>query len=267
MRSKEAASLFKAAKEIRVAVLTDGDRIGELLNEQNPLPVVEGEPVFDYCKHMQHLVHQLDQATDEVVGAEDAHSARLIRLSRFQGERNASVDVHYGKLVTARDGLESLYKRGGFELGFLSGDTPRVPEQLYEQLVQTVKLLREPVVEPRRLKARGFSVDLGTVATDLETDMPALRTAIDRADEARKQAEGSLVAKRKALVKLRRTILWVGRTAEGLFHLAGEDDLAERIRSSTRRPLRPSEQAADSSSEEAVPEDDSEAAAEAPAST
>lgn len=249
MRSQEAKFLFRAAKEIRVAVVTDGGRVGERLNEQRPLAVMEGEPAFDYCKHMKHLVFQMDSAVDDVAGAEDEHSAQLIRLSRFQRERNTSAGVNYRKLVSARDGLEGLYKGGSFELGSLSGDTPRVPEQLYEQLGQTVKLLRQPVVEPPEPKATGFSVDLDSVATDLESEMPELRTLIDRVDGARKQAEGTLLIKRKALVELRRTILWVGRTAEGLFHLAGEDELADRIRSSTRRPLRPSEQAAAESPE------------------
>ena len=64
-------------------------------------------------------------------------------------------------------------------------------------------------------------------------------------------AEGTLVIKRKAIEVLRRTLLWVGRTAEGLFHLADESELAERIRTFTRRPLRRSEESA---SEESTPE-------------
>ena len=60
-------------------------------------------------------------------------------------------------------------------------------------------------------------------------------------DAANKEAEGTLLAKREAVDVLRRTVIWVGRTTEGQFHLAGEDELAERIRTSTRRPIRSSE--------------------------
>ena len=245
MRTEETYSLMKSAKEIRVAIDADGDRIGGLLNEQHPLPVVEGEPVFDYRKHMQHLVHQLNLAVDDTVTAEDTHSAQLIRVSRAKTERDEIVNVSYEKLVWVRDGLESLYKRGGFELAFVAGDTPRVPGRLLEQMVQTVKLLREPAVEPREIKVNGFDADLETVAAELESDVPKLRGAIGALDRERKQAEGTLVVKRDTIKALRRTVLWVGRTAEGLFHLAGEDELARRIRSSTRRPLRPSEKAAE----------------------
>ncbi len=53
-----------------------------------------------------------------------------------------------------------------------------------------------------------------------------------------------MLARRAATAELRRTVIWAGRSAEGLFERAGEPELAKRIRTSTRRPLRPSEEAA-----------------------
>lgn len=252
MRSQEMYHLMQSGKEIRVALETDGDRIGELLNERHPLPVGEDEPAFDYRLHMQHLIVQLSSAVDRAVEAEDEHSNSLIRVSRLRDERDLVVEESFDKLVAARQGLESLYPRGGFELVNVSGDTPRVPERLHEQLGQSVKLLLTPAVNLRQHKVEGFSVDLSAVAGDLESGRQELRTAIDRLDAGRKLAEGTLLDKREAIDELRRTILWVGRTSEGLFHLAGESGLAERIRSSTRRPARPSEKAAEPHAEEPV---------------
>ena len=261
MRSRETYHLQQSAREIRVALVTDGDRVGGLLNEQHPLPVGEGEPAFDYRLHIEHLVAQLDSAGDDAVVAEDQHSRQQIRVSRSKLERDDVAKDGYGQLVAARGGLESLYERGGFELAFVSGKTPTVPDQLQEQLGQTVKLLQQPAVEPGELRAQGFSADFGEVADGLESRRLELRDAIDGLDAERKVAEGTLVAKQKAIDVLRRTVLWVGRTAEGLFHLAGEEELADRIRTSTRRPPRPSEQAAEEpnaeeagSSDEPAPE-------------
>ncbi len=262
MRSEEMFNLKQSGKEIRVALDTDGDRVGGLLNEQHPLPVDDGEPAFDYRKHMQHLKLQLDSSVDRAVEAEDQHGDSLIKVSRLLDERKVVVDGSFDKLVATRQGLESLYPRGGFELAKVSGDTPRVPERLHEQLGQTVKVLKQPAVELRQHKVAGFSVDLDAVADDLESRRLALRTAIDNLDGGRKEAEGTLVVKRKAIDDLRRTILWVGRTSEGLFHLAGEDELAERIRSSTRRPARPSEKAAQPPVEETKPGNEASSAAE-----
>ncbi len=264
MRSQETLSLFKSAKDIRVAIDVDGERIGGLLNDTHPLPVPEGEPTFDYRLHFQHLSHQLDLAVGDTELAEDLHSAQLIRVARFQSERDETVKSGYGTLVSARQGLDSLYPNGGFELGFLKGKTPEVPDKLLEQLGQTVKFLREPAVDLRDVKVRGFSADFGEVATELETEIAAVQGAVDRLDLSRKEAEGALVVKRKAIDGLRRTLLWVGRTTEGLFHLAGESELAARIRKSTRRPARPSEPAAEPPGEEASAEPAPEAEAPAP---
>ena len=242
MRNKETFGLLKSADEIRVALDTDGDRVGGLLNENDPLPVGEGEPAFDYRQHMRQLIAQLDRAEKAAVASEDDHAGQLIRVSRTQSERNEIVRTHVDKLVATRQGLEGLYRRGGFELASLAGDTPRAPAELLEQLEQTVKLLRQPAVELRELRMRGFDVDLETVASELEAGMPDLRSIVDRLAKRRKQAEGLFLAKREARKVFRRTILWVGRATEGLFHLAGESELADRIRKSTRRPLRPSEE-------------------------
>ncbi len=264
MRTQETFSLMKSAKDIAVAIVADGDRIGGSLNEQKPLPVVEGEPAFDYRKHMQSLRLQLEMAKDEAVEAEDEHSARLIRLSREQDNRDEIAQASYDQAVIARQGLETMYQDGGFELAYFSGKTPRTPEKVLEQLVQNHKHLKQPAVELREVKNDAFSVDLGRMAENLEPTIPDLRDAIGRVDLASKEAEGSLVVKREAIQKLRRTVVWVGRTVEGLFFLAGEDELAKRIRKSTRRPLRPSEQEpAEQEPAEASPSEASEAASAA----
>ncbi len=259
MRSQEVYYLMQSGKEIRVALETDGDRIGELHNEKFPMPVGEGEPAFDYRLFVQNLITQLDSAVDRAVEAEDEHDNSLIRVSRLRDERKLVVDECVDKLVATRQGLESLYSRGGFELINVSGDTPRVPERLHEQLGQSIKLLRSPAVDLRQNRVEGFNVDLSVVADDLESRRQELRGSIDRVDAGRKLAEGTLLVKREAIEELQRTILWVGRTAEGLFHLAGESGLAERIRSSTRRPPRPSEKT-EAAAEQAVEGEESPAA-------
>ncbi len=266
MRTEESHALMKSAKDIGVALDADGERIGGTLNEQSPLPAVEGASAFDYRLHMQGLGLQLDESVKQVTDAEDEHAARLIRASREQKDRDAVAGVAYNKMVTERQGLETHYPDGSFELAFLKGKTPRVPERLHEQLVQTVKLLNQPAVELREPKSNSFNLDLEKVAENLELCIPDLRGAIDRANRASKEAEGSLVARNEAVQQLRRTVVWVGRTTEGLFYLAGEDELAKRIRKSVRRPLRPSEQSAeqestseDSTSEASTSEDSTEA--------
>ncbi len=130
-------SLLRSADEIKVAIDTDGDRIGGLLNQQHSLPPIEGEGAFDYRQHMHHLVRQLDTAADAAIVAENAYHNQGIQVSRLRDERDEVVKIGYDKLVAARQGLGSVYKRGSYELARVSGDTPRVPDRLSIQLGQT----------------------------------------------------------------------------------------------------------------------------------
>jgi hypothetical protein len=253
MRTQETFALLQAAEEIRVALAIDGERIGGLLNERYPPPVLDGEPLFDHPKQMQHLLHELDSSQSALAAAEDGYMSQQVVVSRLQSDRDEAVGASYGKLVAVRQSLDGLHgTKAGFELALASGDTPRSADRLLEQLAQSVNLLRQPAVAPRDPRVAGINVDPAAVAADLESAMAPLRDVAGRLREARKRTEVLLVAKRKAIAELRRTILWAGRSAEGLFHRAGESELAERIRSSTRRPLRPSEEVPP---EETSPED------------
>ncbi len=261
MRSQAAFALLQGAKEIRVALVAAGLRIAGLLTERYPPPVVRGRPLFDYGDQVRHLIHELETAERKVVAAEDAHMKQEVRVSRLRTERDHLAEVNYDKLVAARQGLDGLQgSKGGFETVYVSGTAPKAPRRLVEQMAQSVTLLDEPAVEPRTLKVAGFNVDYATVARDLESGMLELRGNLDQLDEELKLAEGTMLARREAVDELRSTVIWAGRSAEGLFHRAGESELAKRIRSSTRRPLRPSEEAAaeekaadESSSDEASP--------------
>ncbi len=53
-------SFLQAAKEIRVALVVAGIRIAGLLTERHPPPEVDGQPLFDYGKQVQHLIHELE---------------------------------------------------------------------------------------------------------------------------------------------------------------------------------------------------------------
>ncbi len=245
MITQGASLLLEAGREIRVALVAAGLRIAGLLTEEYPPPVVDGEPLFDYGKQVQHLIHELETAENAVVAAEDAHMKQEVRVSRLRSERDQKTEANYDKLLAARQGFDGLQgAKGGFETVFVSGESPRRPKRLLVQMAQSVTLLNDPAVEPRDLKVAGFTIDYATVASDLETGMLDLRGTMDRLETESKIAEGTMLARRQTIDELSSTVIWAGRGAEGLFHRAGEHELAKRIRTSTKRPLRPSEEQA-----------------------
>ncbi len=265
MRTTKASALLKGAKDIRVALTASGPNVVDRLGLKYPPPEVDGQPLVDYGRQVQHLIHELEVAEASVVAAEDAHMKEEVRLSRVRTERDQKADRSYEKLLAARQGFDGLQgAKGGFEAIFVSGSSPRLPRKLLEQMSQSVTLLDDPAVEPRDLKVAGFKVDYSEVAADLESDKLELSVAIDRLDEQIKHTEITMLARQAALDELRSTVIWAGRSAEGLFERAGEHELAKRIRASTRRPLRPSEEKAaakrvvdESAGEESLPTEES----------
>ncbi|MCP3961539.1 MAG: hypothetical protein GY719_27170 [bacterium] len=94
-----------------------------------------------------------------------------------------------------------------------------------------------------------------------------LSTTLDQLDEEEKRADGTMLARREAIDELNSTVVWAGRSAEGLFLRAGEEELAKRVRSSTRRPPRPSvQQAADDEQQPDGESPDGESPVDEPAS-
>ena len=117
MRTEESFGLMKSAKDIGVAIDADGDRVGGLLNEQDPLPVGDGDPAFDYGRHLRSLRAQLDAAKEKVAVTEDEHAARLIRVARQYSERKEVATGRYDEVavwhraLTAEE-IDGLFLRG-----------------------------------------------------------------------------------------------------------------------------------------------------------
>lgn len=244
MRSQTAFDLLKSAKEIRVALDTNGSQIAASLAEKYPPPIVDDRPLIEYDRQIQHLVHGLQAAEAQVIETEDAHMKQVVRVSRLRSERDEAASTNYDKLLAARQGLDGLQGiKGSFETAFVAGRAPRQPDRLLDQLAQSVALLDDPPVELRAVKIAGFDIEPKAMARDLEAGMNELSAIVDRLDAENKITESTMLVRRKAIAELKNTVIWAGRTAEGLFQRADEPELAKRIRTSTRRQLRPSEQA------------------------
>ncbi len=243
MRSQTAFALLKSAKEIRIALDANGSQIAAALTKKYPPLIVDEQPLIDYSRQIQHLVHDLRTAETQVLETEDAHMKQEVRVSRLRTERDESTLTNYDKLVAARQGLDGLQgDKGSFETVFVAGRAPRQAERLLDQLAQSVALLDDPPVALRNPKIAGFGIDPAAMARDLEAGMAELSAIVDRLDAENKLTESTMLARRDAIAELSSTVIWAGRTAEGFFQRANELELAKRIRTSTRRPLRPSEE-------------------------
>lgn len=109
------------------------------------------------------------------------------------------------------------------------------PEALLEQAVAVVGQVGDPgfVLPTPRLK--GLSVDLRDLAVDLVPAIEKLRDALEKLQAARCDVTLALHDRNVALEAFNHDFLHIARIVEGLLRRANLDDLADRVRPSTRR--------------------------------
>ena len=79
---------------------------------------------------------------------------------------------------------------------------------------------------------------LDSMVGELESDLGILDAIRVDLDKARKAVNETVIERNKAIEEYDRVFPWVARALESYFRLAGETDLANRIRTSVRRVTR-----------------------------
>jgi len=171
----------------------------------------------------------------------------------------------FNRFKKARHTLENLAESDqGFELLAVTGKTPRDPTGLVRQVRASAAFLASPVADLSDPDL-GINVDPAVTAARLGTDADGLETVLITLDRERKVAQKTRQAKNAAIAAYDGTFRYVAGTLEGLFHLAGMHELAERVRPTTPRSGRPAEDGGASDGES--PDQPSDAPAEDPAVT
>lgn len=241
MKKKGVSKRLKSLREVRASVHTHRAKVGGLLDQRPAalsLATADGG-AFSSQPHFDLMDAELAKLDRDLVAADDDHTRNLVRIVDLRRESEELTADVYDKQVSARRVLAGIYGSDrDFELAAIEGATPQFSEALAGQVDQTVKLLREPVAAEPSKKIRGVDLDRVEMAEDLETSLGRLLAARTQLQRTRKAADGTLVVLNAAKQGFDRTFPWVAGNLESLFRLAGEVDLADRIRTSTRRVTR-----------------------------
>jgi len=139
-------------------------------------------------------------------------------------------------LVTLRGAGEMVY--GGDELGSLgfAHRTEPTAEGLLEQSVTVTDAVLDPEAERPEGVLKTLVLDLGTtVQEELVPATDELRVALDEVAATGREVVLARHDRNVAMKVYDRAYLWVSRTVESLFQLAGLDDLAAQVRPTERR--------------------------------
>ncbi len=120
-----------------------------------------------------------------------------------------------------------------------SSDSPAAPRakrtNCWRYATHLVDRLSDQEIDLSGSEYEGVQLDVSLLVAKVVESFPELRQAIDALARQERQSEVLLLAKNEVLDQHNKTFLWIARTVESLFSLAGLEEVAKRIRPSNRR--------------------------------
>jgi hypothetical protein len=234
MPSKQVVDRKKSADVVAAAADVHATRVAKAVEVALSPFLEKGEQMPD-VKGLSVLVGKwLSNKSAAMTTADEAHIHELSDDDPVRQARDEAQAALSDELVELREWMTGLFgARAVRSLGF-SAETPRDPAALSQFAGEVCKSLKEKEFPaPKRAEVNWSPAK---EATKIEQLRSKLATAIaDVAREAR-EAQGTLANKNAALAEYDDAFRRASPFLEGLFTLAGETDLANRVRPSTRRP-------------------------------
>jgi len=247
-QSEEALGLLTNSDEIVASIETHGVEVAALLQEKwtamtappDSTPQVDAPSPPDYLGHLFTLRDGLTASAGSLSQADQTHVHQLAKVIELREDRDDLVTSGYDKLSIMRRTIDDLHGEGrAFVQAGIEGPTSRKANKLLRQIDLAVPRLRAPDLKLKQAKVEGIKVNPVAMADDLETLAGKLRTAQNEFRRARRVVQASSRKKNQQIKDHRRNIVWTARTVEGYYRLAGEDELADRLRPIVRRVSRP----------------------------
>ena len=211
------------------------DRFFVTLEELEDVPT---EPGFEAS--IFTLQGALRRSAEAMAEVDRGHVRNLAVIQRLLQRREELRQALYRKLMVARHTVSELYgEDAAFTVAGLEGPTAEESTKLLHQARLAVTQLRAPGLELPDAAVGGIRVEPEDLAADLETHSEGLRSVTSGLLLTRRAADQTRKDKNRAVAEHQQQLLQTSRILEGYYVLAGETELAERIRPATRRSGRP----------------------------
>ena len=198
-----------------------------------------------------------------MVATDEAYLAELAKLNEVRAEGAAPMRSLKDKILSLRSTCQGLFGEqtlGPLALDFnLAQDVRGVLRQgeiIRERLAST----DQELTSERWVQA---TLDRESSARELDPEIGELREIVARLVEHGKRVDTAKVRKDKALEKFDRQYILIARVVEATFRVAGETELADRIRPTVRQLGRDDGKGTQSAKPEATPQGEPPAEAEA----
>ncbi len=228
----------RAVMDLAAALAAQGDTVTASLEERLATVLEKGEEMPDVRHFFRLLERLVERSGDDLDEADGDRFVRAMRLKVLQEQTRETKAKLHDEVVKVRKTLVDLYgsARVRFQFG-LAERTPRGTADLADEARRLAVRLADPELslpEP----AAGLEPDPEGWARSLRPPMVRLDRLLKELERRRIGAGDGVLEQRRALAACDQTCLLVARTAEALFRLAGEKELARRLRPKANRRRR-----------------------------
>lgn len=241
MPSKQIIGRRKSGEIVASAASVHASRVAQAVTTLLTPHLSKGQKMPD-VEGLTLLVGKwLAETSATMAAADEAHLHELSDDDPFRQSRDEAHAALNTELVDLREWMTGLFgARAVRSLGF-AADTPRDPAALSHFAGEVVKSLREKAFPAPKRSGASFAPT--KEAEKIEKLCATLDTALADVVREAREAQGTLATKNTAMAAYDTAFSRASKVLEGIFTLAGETALADRVRPSTRRPGQTEEQA------------------------
>lgn len=237
-------SAIKVESEIETHTEEVADRLGE---DFEPIQEgrEEGQTKPDFRATLTALKDTLGHSREQLSLAEKRQIDLVKQAIELRDERQELTSSLYDDFSSMRRSVEELYRGRGkdrkvsaFVVAGVQGPTAQGPAKLLRQIDLAVEHLRQPGLEFPKPRFGGTPLKPRQLVRAFQPRAQRLDQVLAGLHQVGSEMNASRKERSRAIDRHKSTFLWVARAAEAYFQLAGEHELAARIRPSARRPGR-----------------------------
>lgn len=223
----------KLAMELEGVVAAHADEAAAGLGEFF-LPVLDGTPL-DARTFLDGLRLKMVWWRGRLTDLDLAHQVEISERGHWRRREATQAKSLYDRLVSMRRTTRGLLTEQDLLLLGLAGTVAQDPVKVLRQSEKTRKRFQAANLKFESDEWPEVQATLTAMAARLEPDVKDLTKSVKEVRRARRKVESAAARKRQAIEDFDRHYLWIAKTVEMLFRMAGLHEAADRVKPRARR--------------------------------
>jgi hypothetical protein len=223
----------KLAMELEGALAVNADEalvgLGEFF-----LPVLDDTPL-DARTFLDGLRLKMAWWRGWLCDLDLAHQETVSERQSWRRRETVQAKSLYDRLVNMRRTTRGLLTEQDLLTLGLAGTVAQEPVKVLRQSEKTWKRFHKDDLKIESEEWPEVRAPLTALASRLEPDVEGLTKSVKEVRRARRKVWSAAARKRQAIKDFDRQYLWIAKTVEMLFRMAGLDEAADRVKPRSRR--------------------------------